>query len=306
MLINRYEKNPILTRNNVPFQVNSIFNAAAVKVGKDYLLFCRVEMPIGYSSLVLARSENGIDFKVDTMPCITAEMHEKFYEYVEWGVEDPRITKIGNRYYILYTGYSRHDPLVMLAETQDFKEFIFHGPVTEPSNKDAVLFPEKIGGFYWKIDRPSIKTGRGEMWINKSADLINWGEHRFLMRGKKGTWETMKIGASTQPEKTEAGWLLLYHGVRGVGHSLSYKLGVMLLDKEEPWKVIGRSLSPILAPEMEYERVGDVNNVIFSSGWIIEKDGTVKIYYSGADTNICLATTTIDYLLSQCDPLKDK
>jgi len=305
MLIIRYEKNPILARDDVPFQVNSIFNAAAVKVGKDYLLLCRVEMPVGYSSLVIARSENGIDFRVDTKPCITPEVHEKFYEYVEWGVEDPRITKIGNHYYILYTGYSRCEPLVMLAETQDFEEFIFHGPATEPSNKDAVLFPEKIENCYWKIDRPSIKINRGEMWINKSADLIHWGGHRFLMRGRKGTWETLKIGASTQPVKTKAGWLLLYHGVRGFGHSMSYKLGVVLLDKERPWKVIGRSSSPILAPVMGYERIGDVNNVIFSSGWIIENDGTVKIYYSGADTNICLATTTIDYLLSQCDPVMD-
>ncbi len=300
MLITKYEKNPILTKNDVPFQINSIFNASAVKVGNDYLLLCRVEMPVGYSSLVLARSKNGFDFKVDTDPCITPEMHEKFYEYVEWGVEDPRITQIGNSYYILYTGYSRCEPLVMLAETQDFKEFLFHGPITEPSNKDAVLFPEKIGGFYWKIDRPTIRTNQGEMWINKSADLFHWGGHRFLMRGRQGTWESLKIGASTQPVKTDAGWLLLYHGVRGLGHSLIYKLGVMLLDEKEPWKVIGSSHSPILAPEMEYERVGDVNNVVFSSGWIIENDRTVKIYYSGADTNICLAETSIDYLLSQC------
>jgi len=301
MSMTRYEKKPILTRNDVPFRVNSIFNAAAVKVGKEYLLLCRVEMPVGHSSLVLARSENGIDFKVDSEPCITPEMHEQFNEYVEWGVEDPRITQIGNNYYIFYTGYSRCEPLVMLAETKDFKEFIFRGPVTEPSNKDAVLFPEKIGGFYWKIDRPMIRTNQGEMWITKSPDLIHWGGHRFLMRGKKGSWETLKIGASTQPVKTDSGWLMLYHGVRGLGHSTIYKLGAMLLDKEEPWKVIGRSRSPIFAPEMEYERIGDVNNVVFSNGWILEDDGSVKIYYSGADINICLVTTTIDYLLSRCD-----
>ena len=93
---------------------------------------------------------------------------------------------------------------------------------------------------------------------------------------------------------------MLYHGVRGSGISSIYKLGVVLLDFEKPWIVKGKSKEPILSPEYDYERVGDVGNVTFTNGWIVENNGDVKIYYSGADMNICIATTSIDYLLSVC------
>ena len=301
MSVLRFENNPILTSKNVPFRVNSIFNASAFKKDNQYFLLCRVEMPDGRSSLALARSDDGVDFKVDDAPCLTPDMHQQFFDYVEWGVEDPRVTYLNDRYYILYTGYSKNAPLVMMAETKEFEKFHLHGPITEPSNKDAALFPEKINGFYWKIDRPSARESQGDMWINKSLDLLHWGGYRFLMNGRKGTWEEGKIGLSSQPVKTEKGWLLLYHGVRALGQTSIYKLGVMLLDAHEPWRVIERSQYPILAPETPYERSGDVNNVVFSTGWIVEPDGEVKIYYSGADVNVCLATTTLDYLLSLCE-----
>ena len=301
MSILRFENNPIITIENVPFRVNSIFNAAAFLMKDHYYLLCRAEMPDGRSSLVLAKSSDGIHFQVDEKPCLTPENHEEFYNYVEWGVEDPRVTFINDRYYILYTGYSESAPLVMLAETIKFKDFLIHGPVSEPSNKDAALFPEKIDGYYWKIDRPSVSENQGDMWINKSPDLLHWGGYRLLLAGKKGSWEATKIGASSQPVKTDKGWLLLYHGVRSFGHATIYKLGVMLLDLHEPWKVLGRSVYPILSPEMPYERSGDVNNVVFSTGWIVKPDGNVNIYYSGADMNVCLATTSVDYLLSLCE-----
>ncbi len=120
------------------------------------------------------------------------------------------------------------------------------------------------------------------------------------MQPEQGTWEANKIGASSNPIKTKYGWLMLYHGVRGFEISSIYKLGVVLLDLKKPWIVKGKSKEPILAPSENYERIGDVGNVVFSNGWIIEKNGDVKIYYSGADTNICLAETSIDYLLSLC------
>jgi predicted GH43/DUF377 family glycosyl hydrolase len=300
MSISRYENNPIITVENVPFRVNSIFNAGAFKLENLYCLLCRAEMPDGRSSLLLAKSEDGIHFELEAEPTLTPEQHGDLYDYVEFGIEDPRVTFIDGRYYILYTGYSRHEPLVMMAETTDFKEFTLHGPVSEPSNKDACLFPEKIGGYYWKIDRPSLGDGKTNMWINKSPDLHHWGGYRFLMDGKKGGWETSKVGGSSHPVRTDKGWLMLYHGVRSFGHAVIYKLGVMLMDLNEPWKVLGRTQYPILAPEKPYERTGDVNNVVFANGWIVEPSGDVKIYYSGADMNICLATTNVDYLLSLC------
>ncbi len=299
MNIYRYNKNPILTKDNVPFPVNSIFNPGAVKYKDEYLLVCRVEMLNGRSSFVIARSKDGINFKVDPKLCLTPEAHQNFHKYVEWGIEDSRVTKISSKYFLTYTGYSKHMPLVMLAETEDFKKFKILGPISEPSNKDCALFPEKINGNYFKIDRPSA-DGRHDIWVSKSPDLIHWGSHEFLTEPSAGTWEADKIGISTQPVKTKDGWLVLYHGVRGFGISSIYKLGAMLLDLHEPWRLIGKTKEPILAPDLDYERVGDVGNVIFSSGWIVEDNGDLKIYYSGADTNICLATTTVDYLISLC------
>jgi predicted GH43/DUF377 family glycosyl hydrolase len=299
MSIKRYKENPILIKEDVPFSVNSIFNAAPVLFKEHYLLLCRVEMPDGRSSFVLARSSDGFSFKVDPQVCLKPEDHGEWKDYVCWGIEDPRITEINGEYYILYTGYSKYMPVVMMAKTQDFEKYEILGAITEPSNKDAALFPEKINGFYWKVDRPSAEKRR-DIWISKSPDLLHWGKYRFLMEGMKGTWEHHKIGSSSPPVKTAHGWLMLYHGVRGFGISSIYKLGVMLMDMHKPWIVKGKSREPILAPEHDYERVGDVGNVIFSTGWIVDKDGTVNIYYSGADMNICLATTTIDYLLSVC------
>jgi predicted GH43/DUF377 family glycosyl hydrolase len=298
MGIHRYTNNPILTKKDVPFKVNSIFNPGAVKIDNQYLLLCRAELPSGRSSFVSAYSNDGISFKVDNKLCLTPEQHKEFFKYVEWGIEDPRITKIEKKYYLTYTGYSKYMPLVMIAETEDFKNYKTLRPISEPSNKDCTLFPEKIDGYYWKIDRPSAENRR-DIWISRSPDLIHWGYHEILSEPLPGSWESDKIGISTPPFKTKEGWLTLYHGVRGFGISSIYKLGVMLLDPDKPWIVKRKSKEPILSPELNYERTGDVGNVVFSNGWIIE-DNEVKIYYSGADTNICLATTTVDYLLSVC------
>ena len=298
MGINRYENNPILVKEDVPFKVNSIFNPGAVKINDQYLLVCRVEMPSGRSSLVLASGNNGISFKVEDKLCLSPDDHKEFFKYVEWGIEDPRVTKIEDKYYLTYTGYSRYMPLVVIAETVDFKRYKMLRPISEPSNKDCALFPEKINEYYWKIDRPSADT-RKDIWISRSPDLVHWGGHEIVYEPLAGSWESDKIGISTPPFKTSEGWLVLYHGVRSFGIGTIYKLGVMLLDLEKPWIVKGKSNEPILAPELDYERIGDVGNVVFTNGWIIENN-EVKIYYSGADSNICLATTTIDYLLSLC------
>ena len=256
-------------------------------------------MPIGRSSFVLAESKDGYTFKVEDKPVLTPADHKEFYEFVEWGIEDARITKLENTYYLTYTGYSKYMPVVMLGETKDFKSFKIHGPITEPSNKDCALFPEKIGGYYWKVDRPSYDN-LNTIWINRSPDLIHWGGYKMLMQPEAGTWEANKIGSSSCPVKTKEGWLMLYHGVRSFGMGVIYKLGVVLLDLEKPWIVIGKSKEPILSPEENYERIGDVNNVVFSNGLIMEDDGTVKIYYSGADMNICLAETSVDHLIKMC------
>ena len=298
--IKKYNTNPIITKGDVPFIVNSIFNPGAVKFNNKYMLVCRVEMPNGRSSFVLAESDDGYDFKVADKLCLTPEDHKECYKYVEWGIEDPRITPVGDTFYLTYTGYSKYEPLVILSETRDFEKFKIHGIISEPSNKDCAIFPGQINGYYWKVDRPTAGN-RNDIWISKSPDMIHWGEYKCVMKPSEGTWETQKIGNSSPPLKTKDGWLMLYHGVRGLGSSMIYKIGVVLLDINKPWIVKGRSKAPILFPEYDYERVGDVGNVTFSNGWIAEQDGEVKIYYSGADINICVATTSISNLLSMCE-----
>lgn len=295
----RYESNPILTKENVPFRVNSIFNAGAVKVKDKYLLVCRIEMPNGRSSFVMAESSDGYNFAVADKPVLTPEDHKEYFEFVEWGIEDTRVTPLEGKFYLTYTGYSKNMPLVILTETEDFENFKILGPISLPSNKDCSIFPEKINGYYWKVDRPTAEE-RQDIWISRSPDLVHWGGYRVLMQPELGTWESDKIGSSSNPIKTDEGWLMLYHGVRGFGITSIYKLGVVLLDLNEPWKVIGKSKEPILSPDKDYERIGDVNNVVFSNGWIVEDDGNIKIYYSGADTNICVAETSIDELISVC------
>lgn len=299
MEVARYTNNPVLTSEDVPFRVNSIFNAGAVMFNGQYLLLCRVEMPTGRSSFVLAKSNDGYDFKVDEKPCLTPECHGEYFQYVEWGIEDPRITKFEDEFFVTYTGYSKYMPLVMLAKTKDFSTFEIVGPITEPSNKDCCIFPEKIDGYYWKLDRPSAEQNH-DIWINRSKDLIHWGDYKVVTTPVQGSWEANKIGISSEPVRTDKGWLVLYHGVRGFAISSIYKLGVMLLDLNEPWKIIGRSQVPILSPQKDYERVGDVGNVVFSNGWIKENNGSIKIYYSGADTNICVAETSVNELLDYC------
>ena len=299
MEILRHKKNPLITKDNLTFSANSIFNAGATKYNDEYILLCRVELPIGRSTLSLATSKNGIDFILSDKPVLTPEDHSEYYEYVNWGIEDARITKIENKYLLTYTGYSKYNPVVILTETTNFTEFKIHGPISEASNKDCAIFPEKINGYYWKVDRPEADNRR-DIWIGKSPDLIHWGDYSVLMEPSQGTWEANKIGGSTPPIKTKDGWLMLYHGVRGFGISSLYKLGVVLLDLDNPRKVIGKSVDPILTPQKDYERTGDVGNVVFSNGWIEEENGDVKIYYSGADMNVCLAETNIDHLLSLC------
>jgi predicted GH43/DUF377 family glycosyl hydrolase len=300
MKLIRFDGNPILEKKDVSFRVNSIFNPGAVKFGDKYLLLCRIEMPNGRSALIKAISSDGYNFIVSDTITISPEDHADFYKYVEWGVEDARIIRIDSKYYITYTGYSKYMPLVMLAETTDFEKFIFHGPVSEPSNKDCTLFPEKINGFYCRLDRPTAED-KSNIWYAESSDLIHWGRHKVVAEPQAGSWEQDKIGTSSTPIRTKNGWLLLYHGVRGFGITSNiYKLGVMLLDLEKPWLILGRSNEPILQPDFGYERTGDVNNVVFCNGWIVEPEGKVMIYYSGADMNICLAETSVEYLLSLC------
>src|SRR5437867_12110790 len=202
-------------------------------------------------------------------------------EYEEFGVEDPRITRIGDTFYLTYVAVSRHGAATALASTKDFQQFEQHGIIFCPENKDVVLFPEKIGGQYYALHRPNGATPftKPEMWLATSADLIHWGRHQHFLGGS-AAWDIGRIGAGTPPIRTKEGWLEIHHGNsrrqedKGIG---TYSGGLLLLEAQNPRRILS-ACGQVFVPETEYEREGFVPNVVFPTG-IVQQDQTLLVYY---------------------------
>lgn len=241
------------------------------------------------SHLRLAQSADGINFKIADAPAIAPANN-----YETFGIEDPRITLIDSLYYITYVAVCPFGVTTCLASTKDFRSFQRHGVIFSPENKDIVIFPEKIGGKYYALHRPdSPLFKKHDMWIAESPDLHCWGNHRYLMGPRTDKWDKIKIGASAVPFRIDQGWLEIYHGV---DKNNRYCLGAVLLDKEQPWKIIAKSEKPILEPQADYEVEGFFSNVVFSCGLLYEED-KLKIYYGVADTAVCYAEIALKDVL---------
>jgi len=233
------------------------------------------------SHLRVARSRDGIHFQIAEAPTIQAAN-----EYEAFGVEDPRITRIDGTYYVQYVAVSPLGVTTCLASTRDFLSFERHCVILPPDNKDVAIFPERTDGKYRALHRPhSSLFKRNDIWIAESPDLTCWGNHRHLMGTREGLWDETRIGAGAVPFRIPEGWLEIYHGA---DRNNRYCMGAVLLDGEQPWKVIARSERPIFEPQADYERSGFFGNVVFSCGLLFE-DTTLKIYYGAADTLICYA-----------------
>ncbi|AZV55595.1 glycoside hydrolase family 130 protein [Clostridium sp. AWRP] len=245
------------------------------------------------SHIRIARSCDGVNFKIDDVPFIFPEN-----KYESFGIEDPRITKIDHNYYMTYSAVSKYGIVVELAVTNDFKSYKKLGNIFNTENKDAVIFPEKIGEKYFALNRPVSKsTGNPVIWISESDNLINWGNHKILACTRENSWDSAKIGAGVPPIKTDEGWLELYHGVDDMEH---YSMGALLLDINCPEKVIGRSKEPILKPEENYEKSGFFSDVIFPCGAVLQED-ELYIYYGICDNSIGLAVVKIKDILNTLD-----
>ncbi len=292
----RWRDNPILTLESIPFRCNTVFNGTPVKFGDEYLILLRIEGQQGYSFFALARSKDGYNFTVDDQPVMLPAREGPFARYETLGIEDPRATWIDDTFYILYTAVSEYGPRIAIARTDDFNTFERVALASGPGNKDGVLFPEKINGRYARLDRP-IGLGVGSIWISFSEDLHTWGDSRVLISPRAGFWDCFRIGASAVPFRTEAGWLEIYHGVKMTSAGPIYRAGTVLLDGDDPTKVLGRCTQALLSPREYYERIGDVGNVVFACGAIVEDDGSVKMYYGAADTCVCVAEATVDELV---------
>jgi len=299
-LFKRHERNPILTAADWHYPANSVFNPGATLLQDGTtLLLCRVEDRSGLSHLCAARSANGVDgWDIDTQPTLMPDP-EHFPEEL-WGIEDPRITYVPEikKYAIVYTAFSSSGPGVALAFTEDFHAFERYGMIMAPEDKDAALFPHRIGGHWVLIHRP-VSGQDSHMWLSYSPDMRHWGSHKIMLKARLGGWwDAHKIGLSSPPIETTKGWLVIYHGVRQNVAGCIYRLGLALFDLHEPEICLKRSDEWIFGPEEPYERRGDVDNVVFSCGYTIAADGdTIHLYYGAADTSIALATGSVNAIL---------
>jgi predicted GH43/DUF377 family glycosyl hydrolase len=300
-LFQRHPDNPILSVRDWPYAANSVFNAAAAIVEGQTLLLVRVEDFRGISHLTVARSEDGVkDWDIDPQPTLRPDPDRHPEEI--WGIEDPRVSWLEELglWTVAYTAFSKGGPLVSLATTRDFRTFNRLGSVMPPEDKDAALFPVRFNGNWAMLHRPVAKypTIESNIWLSFSPNLKHWGDHRELIHARRGSWwDANKIGLSTPPMATEEGWLVLYHGVRTTASGSIYRLGLVLLDLEEPGHVLRRSEEWIFGPKASYEREGDVDDVVFPCGWI-EKEGTIFMYYGAADSCIGLATANLSELVA--------
>jgi beta-1,4-mannooligosaccharide/beta-1,4-mannosyl-N-acetylglucosamine phosphorylase len=296
-LFRRYEGNPILTAAIWPYPAHSVFNPGAALINGETLLLVRAEDYRGFSHLTLARSKDGItDWNIGEAP--TLEYYEGHPEE-RWGLEDPRIVWLEDfkKYAIAYVSYSSVGPKVSLALTKDFKTFEKLGELLPPEDKDASLFPRKFGGRYALIHRP-IVSGEAHVWISFSPDLVHWGEHRVLLHRRGGSWDSNRVGLGAQPIETSDGWLIIYHGVRKTASGSLYRVGLALLDLEEPWRVVKRSQEWVFGPKEPYEFIGDVSGVVFPTGAVVNKEkNELRLYYGAADSTVCVAFANMGEIL---------
>jgi predicted GH43/DUF377 family glycosyl hydrolase len=300
-LFRRAEKNPILTASDWPYQVNSVFNPGAIRLPDGQtLLLVRVEDRTGISHLTAARSADGItNWRIDTQPTFAPDPEN--YPEEEWGVEDARIVYLTEleQYAVTYTAYSARGPLVSLALTRDFRTFERRGIIMQPEDKDAAFFPRRIGGKWALIHRPVTPGSTADIHLSFSADLQNWSDSLVLLASRRGNWwDANKIGLCSPPIQTVEGWLLIYHGVRVTGAGVIYRVGLALLDLDDPTSVIRRGDEWIMSPREPYEIIGDVGYVVFPCGQVVdETTGEIRVYYGAADSSIAVAHGNINEML---------
>lgn len=304
--LRRYEGNPILEPRDFPVPADSVMNCGqAMYKGKTVLLVAaiyRKKINGSTTGIHAAFSEDGIHFEVDPEPlCRPRDWTNGVASFDGW-VIDPRLTQIGDEYYIVRPGQGPGGPCGLLEKTRDFKTTEFIDCIALPPNRVPCLFPEKINGLYAKLDRPyNFRSPQqtGSIWISFSPDLVYWGHYRPLLF-PYGPFCSSKVGP-TPPIRTDRGWLVIIHGVWSTCAGDRYSLGAMLLDLQDPTVVLGKTEGWILTPEAPYERVGHVSNVVFSCGCIPDyASDSLRVYYGAADERICLATGSLSGLVDAC------
>ncbi len=286
----RYSGNPVVPARAIAAS-SYVHNSAVIDFEGRFAGVFRIDNRSRRMQLHAGRSEDGIHWKLDEeqirFRCDEPEMAAFRYGY------DPRLVRIEDRIYVMWcNGY--HGPTIGLGYTDNFRDFCQLENATLPFNRNGVLFPRRLGGNFCMLSRPSDNghTPFGDIFLSQSPDLVYWGRHRHVMapvRDDNG-WESTKIGAGPAPIETSEGWLLIYHGVVTTCNGFLYSAGAALLDLDEPWKVIARSDPYLMTPSTNYECVGNVPNVVFPCGALVDgNSGRLALYYGAADSVVALA-----------------
>ncbi len=295
-IVHRWELNPLIGINDLDFNCADIHNAGVVYFQGEVLLLVTIEYPTGHQGIHLARPTSEGIYKVESNPFLHQSEEPKYKRHESRGVLDGRVTFLDGVYYILYNAFGDYGYRLALARTEDFGTVERIGLISEPDTKAGVLFPAKIKGRYARLERPSD----GSIWATYSDDLLHWGGSELVISPRGGFWDESRVGAGATPMEIEQGWLVLYYGAKDTPAGPIYRIGAVILNRQEPTEVIGRTNMPILSPRENYERIGDVPNLVFPTGAFVDNDDCLKIFYGAANSCICIGITTIEKIVENC------
>ncbi|MHC4426471.1 MAG: glycoside hydrolase family 130 protein [Planctomycetota bacterium] len=296
-VIRRYQDNPLITIEDLPRVCSDIWNAGVIRLRDEYLLLLAVETLEGLGSIYLARGTDGYDFSVEPEPFMTASRDEPFARYETFGIRDARIAEIDGTYYITYIADSESGERIGLARTNDFQSVERIQLISEPDTKNGAVFSRKIGQRYAMLERPSAG---GSIWLSYSDDLRHWGSSTVVLTPRSGHWDSNRVGPAGPPIELDEGWLLIYYGEKDTTAGPLVRLGAAILNRNDPSRVLARSNIPILTPRERYERIGDIGNIVFSCGALLEDGNQIKVYYGASDSCICLGIGTLDDIIRVC------
>lgn len=301
-LFKRYTGNPILTPQNWPYPANAVINPGAVRLANETVLLVRVEDMHRVSHLTVARSADGFtNWLIDSEPTLQNDAYN--YEE-ENGLADPRIiyAEEQRQYFVTYVGYSKDGCVICLAITKTFRAYARLGSVLPPGNRDACFFPRRLQGGFCIIYQSNV-NGESNIYMSSSPDFKHWGDKRRLVRIRPGYWDCHKVGLACPPIEIKEGWMLFYYGVQYTDKGAIYRVGMVLLDLDQPYRVLRRSDDWILEPSVPYEQVGDIGGVVFPTGVTFDKEENyLNLYYGAANCTVSVATaqfsSVVEYILS--------
>jgi beta-1,4-mannooligosaccharide/beta-1,4-mannosyl-N-acetylglucosamine phosphorylase len=291
----RYSKNPIINRN-VNASIERTFNSGFVPYGDGFVGVFRGDGYDALYKLYVGRSKDGLHFDIDDKPIEFVDANgnpvASKYSY------DPRVVELEGSYYIIFADQF-DEVTVGIAKTDDFKTFTKLEYPFPPNCRNGALFPRKINGKYYLLSRPSDNASAffGNIFISESKDLEYWGHHRLITRNGWANWNNVKCGGGPIPIETDEGWLVIVHGVMYNVNTYVYNMGAIILDKDDPTKVLYKCKNLIMTPQESYEITGHTPNVVFPTNVLVGEDGKLAIYYGAADCYTCLAFSTVDTLI---------